>query len=379
MNAIKILFHFILITIVAVGCSRNDKELTKIKVQESINKQVLLAKEYLTNGNNSQAISLLESIEKKYPTDLTILETLGFVHKESGNPILAATYFEKLVNQSESSPEYQIFAAQAYMDAKNYCEACRNFNSYLEVFPTDRSTWKLLSQAYELDKKDSLALDAYLHLEKLSPSKLKEKDLLKIAHLSQKSKKIKEAHSRYQQILKNNPKSLEARVKLLKLEIHLENWKEVQNHLTKLENLPSEKIDQAFIQSVKDILIKKPKSSKSANHWHQQALASMKNKDWINAEIAAQEALKLEPDNILYTFNYLKIIKAKDSDTILLEELKKAKTRFSQNADIMLALAQTQHKIDGHMENAKPLYEEFLIKAPNHTKSEQVKKLLTAR
>lgn len=388
MNAFKIFFHLILITIVAVGCSRKDKELTKI---QEINKQVLLAKEYLANGNNSQAISLLESLEKKHPTDLTILEALGFVHQESGNPLLAASYFEKLLKNSTSSHEYHIFAAQAYMEAKVYCDACKNFKTYLDVFPNDRSTWKLLSQAYELDKKDSLALDAYLQVEKLALSKLKEKDLLKIAHLHQKSKQFKEAQSRYLEILKNNPKSIEGHVRLLKLEIQSENWNEVQKYLTKLETFPSEKVDQTFIKSVKDILIKKPKfntkqeailsqaPSNSAKTWYEQFLSAMKSQDFINAELAAQEALKLEPDNITYTLALLKVIKAKGSDALLLEELKKAKARFSKNADIMLALAQAQHKIDGHIQNAKSLYEEFLQHAPNHAKSEQVKKLLTSR
>lgn len=389
MKALKIFFHFLLIISVTVGCSRKDKELSKNKVQETIHKQVLLAKDYLANGNNSQAISLLENLEKKYPKDLTILETLGFIHKESGNPAIAATYFEKLVNQSTDCPEYRIFAAQAYMEAKAHCEASRNYKNYLEIFPNDRATWKLLSHSYELDKNFPLALDAYLQVEKLSLAKLKEKDFLKIAYLYQKSKKFKEAYGRYQNVLKNNPQSIEGRVRIMKLAIQGENWKEVQKHLTKLETLPTEKVDQGFIKSVKDILhtksTAKPQETllskttpKSSKNWHEEFLGYMKNQDWNNAELAAKEALNLEPDNVLYTLSYLKVIKSKGSDALLLEELKKAKTRFSMHPDITLALAQAQHKIDGHFKNAKTLYEEFLQQAPNHTKSSQVKKLLSS-
>ncbi len=394
MNALKIFFHFILITIATVGCSRKDKELTKNKIQESIDKQVLLAKDYLANGNNSQAISLLESLEKKHPDALAVIETLGFIHKDSGNPTVAAGYFEKLINQSTPLHEYKIFAAQAYMEANVYCEACRNYKSYLENFPNDRSTWKLLSQAYELDKNDALALDAYLKVETLATSSLKEKDLLKIAHLYQKTNNYREAKSRYLLVLKHNPQSIEGRVRLLKLEIQTENWDEVQKHLAKLETLPSQKIDPTFIKSIKEILIKKPKSKnpqkevivsqagkisgKSAKNWHEEFLGHMKKQDWASAEQAALEAQKLEPSNILYTLDHLKVVKAKGSDKVLLEELKKAKLQFSNNGDILLALAQTQHKIDGNLQNAKPFYEEFLQQAPNHAKSSQVKKLLTS-
>lgn len=377
-----------------VGCSRNDKELNMAKVQESIDKQVLLAKEYLSNGNKSQAISLLEGLEKNHPHDIKVISALGFAHKDSGDPILGAGYFEKLLTHSTASHEYRIFAAQAYIESKSYGEACRHYRSYLELFPNDRSTWKLLGKAYELDKNFVLALEAYLKIERLAISGQTEQDLLKLAELYQKVKNFEEAKSRCYAVLKRNQKSIPAQVRLLKIETQLENWHEAQKHLAKLETMPAEKVDPIFIASVRNVLAKKQEKGrhkkedilsnvkmekqKSAKDWHELFLVSMKNKDLAKAELAAQEAVKIEPNNIIYTFNHLKAIKAKGSDPILLEELKKAKVRFSNNADITLALAQTQHKIDGNLQNAKLSYEEFLKQAPNHTKSEHVKKLLTS-
>lgn len=390
MRTFKIILHSIfIITVITAGCSRKDKVSNSVKIQKSIDQQVLLAKQYLSTGSKSQAISLLENLEMKYPKVIKVIEELGFAYKENGDAIKAAIYFEKLLNLSISAHEYRIFAAQSYIEGKSYDDACRNYKNYLEIFPNDRSTWKLLGKAYELDKNDVLALEAYLKAEELAIAAPSEKDVLKIAQLYQKVKKLEEAKFRYNAVLKRNPQSIEARVRLLKIEIQSENWSEVQKHLVKLETMPAQKVDPSFIASVKDVLIKKPKreniaskvktkEQKSARDWHELFILSMKNKDLINAELAAQEAVKIEPNNISYIFDYLKVIKAKGSDQILLEELKKAKMRFSNNADITLALAQTQYKIDGNLQNAKTSYEEFLQQAPNHTKSEQVKKILAS-
>lgn len=390
MKFFRIILHFILVTITAVGCSRQNKELRTVKAQESINKQVLLAKDYLSNGSKSQAISLLENLENKHPHHLNVIEALGFAHKENGNPSLAAIYFEKLLAHSTISHEYRIFAAQAYMENKAYNEASRHYKEYLDFFPNDRGTWKLLGKTYELDKSYDLAIQAYLNAERLATSDPTEKDLLKLAELYQKVKNPQEAKARCNVALNRNQESIAARVRLLKVEIQLQNWNEVQKHLAKLETMPKEKVDPQFIASTKNILIKrtqkndaslsnkKIENQKSAQDWHEKFLLSMKNRDFPQAKLAAQEAIKLEPNNIIYTFNYLKVLKAQGLDSLLLEELKKAKILFSNNVDITLALAQTQYKIDGNLQNARSSYEDFLNQAPNHPKSEQVKQLLTS-
>lgn len=429
MKTFKITLHCILIilTVIASGCSRKTKQLSAIEIQETIDEQVSIAKEYLANGKNTQAINLLEDLLKQHPNMTNTIEALAFAHMDVGDPGLAAFYFEQIVKKAPTLHEYVIFAAQAYLEAKDYPQACRNYKAYLQSFPNDRSTWKALAKAYELDKKDVLALEAYLQAEQLTRSPSKEHDALKIARLYLKANNEHEAKTWYHLVLTRNPKSIEARTRLLKLELQSANWSEAQKHLSKLESLPANKVDPAFIKLAKDILLKKPSleatkksiaiaekktiqsdankyikegrelknkgdfqksidsykkalilNPKMANVWHELSLAYSGNKDLKEAEQSAMKAINIEPENLGYTFNHLKLIKTNSSDEIFLDELTKARDRFPNNADLTLTLAQTYHKKGNDNTNAKMYYEEFLQQAPNHAKSDQVKKLLSS-
>lgn len=425
MKIFKIFLHYILIvlTVLSSGCTRKNKQLSAVEIQESINEQVAIAKEYLSNGNNTQAMGLLENLLKQYPNLTNIIEALAFAHMDIGDPGLAAFYFEQIVNKAPELHEYKIFAAQAYLEAKDYPQACRNYKNYLESFPNDRSTWKALARAYEHDKKDSLALEAYLQAEQLTLSPSTEQDALRIARLYLKTKNEQEAKTWYHLVLICNPKSMEARMRLLKLELQSENWSEAQKHLAKLESLPANKIDPAFIKLAKDILQKKPSGNikkslniasakndanvhfkegkhlknkgdllksidsfkkaltlnpRMANAWYELSLAYMDNKSPKDAELSAKEAVSFEPENLGYTLNYLKIIKTTGSKEVLLKELNVAKKRFPNNAELTLALAQAYHKVENDAVNAKIFYEEFLKQSPNHAKSGQVIKLLSS-
>lgn len=429
MKAFKITLHCILtiFIIIVAGCSSKDQELSAIEIQESIDEQIAIAKEYLSNGKNSQAITLLEDLQKQYPNMINTIEALAFAYTDIGDSRLAAFYFEQIIKKAPTLCEYRIFAAQAYMDAKDYTEACRNYKNYLDFFPNDRTTWKALAKAYELDKKDQLALEGYLKAEELTLSPSTEQDALKIARLHNKAKNAREAKTWYHLVLAHNPESIEAYTRLLKLEIQSGNWTEAQKHLTKLQSFPAKKVDPAFISLAKDVLLKKPKfvdtkqsatatkaqsikeklqdhlheakefrangdfasaiesykkalsiNSKRASIWHEMSLSYSENNDIENAALAAEEAIDREPENIAYTFNYLKILKAISSDQKLLEELIRAKEKFPNSPEITLSLAQVHHKIDGNLHNAKSLYEEFLQQAPNHTKSKQILKILSS-
>lgn len=430
MKTFKIILHCTLIalTVLTSSCSRKNKELSAIEIQESIDEQVTIAKEYLATGKNTQAISLLEDLLKQHPNMTNTIEALAFAHMDVGDPGLAAFYFEQIVKKVPTLHEYEIFAAQAYMEAKDYPQACRNYKTYLESFPNDRSTWKALAKAYELDKKETLALEAYLQAEQLTISPSNEQDALRIARLYLKTKNDQEAKTWYHLVLTHNPASMEARTKLLKLELQSANWPEAQKHLAKLESLPAGKVDPGLITLAKDILLKKPAPNtakksiataetkpvkndantyfkegkeykakgefqksihsykealalnpRMANAWHELSLAYMGNKALKDAELSAKEAINIEPENLGYTFNYLKLVKSNGSKEILLGELNKAKERFPNNPDLTLTLAQAYHKSENDWVNAKKFYEEFLQLAPDHAKSEQVKKLLSAR
>lgn len=428
MKIFTVIFHSLLIatlTILTSSCSRENPKLSALQIQESIDEQVSVAKEYLANEKNSQAISLLEDLLKQHPNTINIIEALAFAYIDYGDPSLAASYFEQIIKKAPTLHEYKIFAAQAYIDAKNFSQACRNYAHYLEFFPNDWMTWKALAKTYELDKQYAPALDAYIQAEHLTRSSSTEQDALKIARLCLRINNAQEAKTWYHLVLTHNPNSLEAQSRLLKLELQSENWPEAQKLLTKLESYPPNTVDPKLIELAKEILTAKPssntkkstalasKSSKtdantylkegkehrknkefekaiqsykkalslnpqSADAWHELSLTYLDSNKSKEAESSAKKSIDIEPDNFKYTSNHLKIVKANSPLEVLLEELNKAKERFPNNPDLTLTLAQAYHKTGLHNAHAKLFYEEFLQQAPDHPKNQQIRKILSS-
>lgn len=430
MKVIKTFSHITLITIVLAfsACTRKEKEFSTAQIEESITEQVAIAKEYLSEEKNSQAISLLEDLQQQYPENITLLEALAFAYIDNGDPGLAALYFEQIVKNDPILHEHRIFAAQAYVETKGYSDASRNYENFLEHFPNDRSTWKALAKVYEADKKDRKALEAYLKAEELTKYASSEEEALKIAQLSQKLGDPQEAKTWNHLALTQNPKSTEALSRLLKTAIQEEDWSNVSHYIKSLEEAPAEEQDKALLKLAKKLLSspkivqeKKALVRKNAKEKQQEALKEFKsylakankhraegdfegsidfykkaldiskkpaiawdglsqayfgNKDYANAEMAGQEAVRRKGDELGYTFNYLKAIKANGSTRKLITELRRAKGRFPHSADITLTLAKTYHKMANDTTRAKNYYKEFLKQSPQHPKSAQVEEIL---
>lgn len=98
---------------------------------------------------------------------------------------------------------------------------------------------------------------------------------------------------------------------------------------------------------------------------------------WSAAELYASEAMRLAPDNVAYTINYLKTVQKNQNQERLLKELVRAKENFPRSHDITLALAQAYERIVNNPRNASMLYEEYLDLAPlSHPKREAAENAL---
>ena len=84
------------------------------------------------------------------------------------------------------------------------------------------------------------------------------------------------------------------------------------------------------------------------------------NENWKAAQLYASEALRIDPDNVAYTLNFLRNIQKTQNQEQLIKELLKAKEKFPNNPEITLALAQCYERLLDNQRNAKILYEEFL-------------------
>lgn len=96
--------------------------------------------------------------------------------------------------------------------------------------------------------------------------------------------------------------------------------------------------------------------------------------NWSAAELYASEAIRLDPDNLAYTLNYLKTVQKNQHQERLVKELVRAKEKFPHSPDITLALAQAYDHIIKNPRNASLLYQEYLdlapLEHPNRAKAE---------
>ena len=85
-----------------------------------------------------------------------------------------------------------------------------------------------------------------------------------------------------------------------------------------------------------------------------------------NADIAALEAVRLEPLTVAYTLDYLRVAQKSKAPDSFLTQLEIAYSRFPSNAEIILSLARAHERISGQNVTARNLYLRFIEIAPKH-------------
>ncbi len=105
---------------------------------------------------------------------------------------------------------------------------------------------------------------------------------------------------------------------------------------------------------------------KPAEVWHGLSDLLLKEGKPGLSEATALEAVRREPQSVLYTMHYLRVAQeTKDPDQFM-EELIYAKDKIPDSPDITLALARGYKSIRTSYREAAMLYREFLERAPNH-------------
>lgn len=85
-----------------------------------------------------------------------------------------------------------------------------------------------------------------------------------------------------------------------------------------------------------------------------------------NAATTALEATRLEPDNVLYVLDYLRVVQRVKKPADFIRELETAYDRFPRSPEITLSLARGYRRIGGNDYAASILYRRFIQIAPNH-------------
>lgn len=84
-----------------------------------------------------------------------------------------------------------------------------------------------------------------------------------------------------------------------------------------------------------------------------------------NAATTALEATRLEPDNIQYVLDYLRVVQRVKKPAEFIKELETAYDRFPNSPEVILSLARGYLRAGGNYE-ARILFERFIQIAPNH-------------
>lgn len=85
-----------------------------------------------------------------------------------------------------------------------------------------------------------------------------------------------------------------------------------------------------------------------------------------NAETSALEAVRLNPREVAYTLDYLRVAQRSKQPEAFLSELETAYDRFPSSPEITLSLARAYERIAKDNDTARNLYLRFVDIAPNH-------------
>jgi len=107
--------------------------------------------------------------------------------------------------------------------------------------------------------------------------------------------------------------------------------------------------------------------------WFILSRAYVKYNQNLNAESAALESMRLNPNNKKIVMNYLGILQRSRGANRFHEELLKAYQRFSSDPDFILALARSFARIKNDPENAAALYRRFLDLSTDEEKVREVR------
>jgi cytochrome c-type biogenesis protein CcmH/NrfG len=103
-----------------------------------------------------------------------------------------------------------------------------------------------------------------------------------------------------------------------------------------------------------------------AEVWNLLSRAYLVDGQLNNAETTALEAVRLEPRQVTYTLDYLRVAQRSQAPEDFLAELETAYARFPTSPEITLSIARGHERISQDRPTARNLYLRFIDIAPNH-------------
>ena len=112
----------------------------------------------------------------------------------------------------------------------------------------------------------------------------------------------------------------------------------------------------------------------SAEAFGELSLAYYQLGQFTASEMTALEAMRRHPDNKRFLLGYLKTLQRNKTLSEVIGEIRKYRTRYPQNADLLLMLARTCAKPGGEPSAARSYYMQFFQMAPNHPEIDRARR-----
>lgn len=239
---------FFLLLLVFSGCSNPEEK--KAQSLEEI-AQLRAA------GDDTTALTKLESLSSKFPDDSAILQQIGSIHQKLGNTTEAAFYLSTAFSLAPDDLQllYQNYRAQE--DANQSAAAYSLLVKFAADNPTAMTSelWLRLGELHAKAKETQAALDAYLKGITSENETLDTEIVIAVGTLFKQLDNFPQAERWLTMAAKSEePNALPALFGLLEIYIHNENWNAVEKTVSQLDRQFPGAIDASEWVNVRDEL-----------------------------------------------------------------------------------------------------------------------------
>lgn len=192
------------------------------------------AREHISAGEWSEALSLLEQWTATFPENEELLEEKAFVLSEVGQHEESAEIFLRIHQLSPEEPSPLLFAAREMEAAGNRGEAAELYREYLQEDPSNATLWRITARLDEERGHIIAAIDAYRRSYQIEEN---DATALRIGQLYEGQGNLAQAESWYRRAAQTgSTRRPEALSRLAHLALQAEDYERAEELMAQLES-----------------------------------------------------------------------------------------------------------------------------------------------
>ncbi|HCJ12088.1 MAG: hypothetical protein A2Y14_00390 [Verrucomicrobia bacterium GWF2_51_19] len=235
------IFLRIALLLLLVGCQNPfGEEARRERQQKRINTAIEKANQKVAE-NDPKAYEAFDKLVTEYPESAEAIQASGFAYLKKQDFARAANLLEKAGQLSDES-ECFLYAGKAFLDANDFDGVVRNYKSYIAHYPDDTAVCRELAQAYLFLNDKKAALETYLTF--ASKDGCTDVDAATVGNLFLPTSSL-QAEKWFQRALQLNPKSQDALLGKVRVDLLKNNWADLAQDVDALQSLNAEALKQA--------------------------------------------------------------------------------------------------------------------------------------